>query len=673
MSFIPSPSLMHNLLVAQWTLRAWKRADEAGDAPTARALLDLFDPRTLEHHLEGPDPILASGLLHRLPSSVLAPMAPLLLERWRDWDATRAGWATEALARVAPERALPSFLAWVRTAHPVYDASRLEGVARAAVAMGAAGAELARAILARCSDPGGIPLADDVAVRLAVHAGPSWAAALIGYRLRERAEDPGGVHPEDILLDIVAAAFSAATDGSPLLELLVDLAHHGREHTPLLLGPLFIDPIRAEEALKLLVRPGRRRLRGLERMLSKVTTRRSPVLDIAAGLAEGLIREAEREALLVEPLRLFLAAALLSPEIDPDPDLTKLSTPQLVSLAALDIRELPHESRLVRALAELDPEKREPLLGEFFHLRHQRPAAARFVRAMGLAGDPDLAPNLIDLGLGSEDDTVREASERALIRIGQPAVQALIDAWDSLEGAQLYSAWSVLQSVGGAAAIEHLIERWPAEKGDLILLESLCETASAQPDPRLVELLERDLPREAACVEEAWVVLCLLLGLERPGLDELRTRLEERRARAYTGIRAMLGGGDAAPLDPGEMRLVLACGSCGEQNTFEVTALWIDPASPTSRPHIGDDLRCPSCGGEGPFDLASMGNLAIMAELARMQTADGDGKEYPGPFHLLTTTTMEGWSGSPGSSPPLSRSSRTSATTRTSSCGSSAR
>lgn len=158
-------------------------------------------------------------------------------------------------------------------------------------------------------------------------------------------------------------------------------------------------------------------------------------------------------------------------------------------------------------------------------------------------------------------------------------------------------AWQVLARIGDEASIAHLRARFAQEKGDLLSLESLSDAALAQAAPGLVELLEAERHRDIPCVNEAWVTLCALHGLDRPGLAATRARIEQRYGEAVQSTEALLGIGGEETFGAGPMNLALECGACGSQNHYRISALWLDPDKPGDAPHIGDDIRCPCCGG----------------------------------------------------------------------------
>ena len=133
--------------------------------------------------------------------------------------------------------------------------------------------------------------------------------------------------------------------------------------------------------------------------------------------------------------------------------------------------------------------------------------------------DPAKIDGLI-ANLNSSDGLVRHKARNALVRIGEPAIEPLIKAWDSRDD---YSHWQVakaLSLIGNAKSVQVLIEtlkdddfgiRWIAAEGLITVgragLESLLQALVNQADSvRLREgahhvihdLISRELlPKEA--------------------------------------------------------------------------------------------------------------------------------------------------------------------------------
>ena len=649
MPFLPTPDQLLDPFVARWALRALRHARDLGDGPRVAALEALFAPATITALLEGPDPILASNLLQQLPSTGLEPAAPLLLERWQSWPPFVGMWAVEALGRIAPQDLLPGLRAWSDRADLREERRRLRGTLRAAAQVGPPAAAVARHLLA-CIErlPDGKDLLEP-AIRMAVRALPDQLPALLLRALQEHAPDPSRGSHDDLDVDeesspfhwAFAATFAAASEHAPHLDLVHELLRPwpGEAHDDL--APLFADPACLEAVDDILAAPPAEGIRWVTALLDQTDTD-LPVVVLARELVLRLGPKAGLGAPWADELLAFLAATQLLAASATAPDLEALDTQTLLRTACLDAERLPWEELLVEVLAARDPAELVPMLNVALLDHHDGLAAGRLLRIMGRARAGGFLETLIEIGLRCDQEGDTEAAIWALAWLGPPAEEALIRRWALLDPWMVPHAWQVLARIGGEASVAHLRARFPRDKRDLLALESLSGAALALADPGLVELLEAELPRDIPCVNEAWVTLCALHRLDRSGLIATRARIEQRYGEAVQGTEALLGIGGQDPFGSGPMNLALECGACGSQNHYRVSALWLDPDKPGDSPHIGDDIRCPSCGGEGPVDIAPMGMMAILTEAAKVKAAADRDLEYRGPLRLELAATLEG-------------------------------
>jgi hypothetical protein len=161
------------------------------------------------------------------------------------------------------------------------------------------------------------------------------------------------------------------------------------------------------------------------------------------------------------------------------------------------------------------------------------------VHLANLAGElrlADTVPTLIDcLGEG-EGDFLCEAAERGLVRIGEPAAQALSAQWDSLDASQ---AW--------------------------------CNLAAAVPDRQLIDLIEPHVRRRQHMIDGCFYLLCVLTEHERADLQQIGERVRTYRQRVLERQAAFATGDFRKP--DGRIALTLRCENCGDLNRYDIKSV----------------------------------------------------------------------------------------------------
>ena len=319
-------------------------------------------------------------------------------------------------------------------------------------------------------------------------------------------------------------------------------------------------------------------------------------------------------------------------------DVSAMSDEDALCLLAMKVDTNIHYAALLNVLRNLP--KPEVVASAIRHLEISRDhnGSIALARLMGDLGWSEFVPPLLACIDDSSGAFLCEAAAEALLKIGEPARDALIGRWDDLDGTQQIYGGSVLIRVGGTPVADFVLAR-----SDELMQEGAeqwCRFVLAAPDPRLVEMVRTKLPLDHPAINEAAYCLFRLLDSDNPALPGLREKIMQRRARQQRRRNALLGG-DASPSDKPELEL--RCLACNEVNLYEVGQVMCEPTPEAMAYLIADEFPCKACDQTADFELEASARMALIAESLRMMGAAAAGIKSDSPrIAQLKVTSSDG-------------------------------
>jgi SEC-C motif-containing protein len=556
-----------------------------------------------------------------LPPRLFSNLAPVIVERWAGWSGRLGASATPILVEASPGDACRLFVRHLQES--VLDLEKTAAVLDALVLLPA---------------PHALPLLEDAIARVSQLQGRTLNTAMLSQQLLRPAAilNPGALAP---LTEMCERALRDDPDGGDRLLRTLHRVLFGNsalmDKARDLIDSRNVRPLRS---LQRLFSPGAP-LDDCDRVLADpepwpaardlVEQHRGTSLAAETALAMAAIVDSMKVAASGDLASFAVAAAMHAFELL-DIGAAALSMEEALDALALDISGNRHAPQLTERLAAFPAADVVRAVEERMADVWEEWGA---VHLAGLAGELRLSgaiPMLIDCLDGEEAGAfLCEAAEKALIRIGEPAVAALSARWDGLETSQRICGRSVIEAVGGAPALEFAVARFePMFRDDL---EGWCSLAEAMPDPRLVALLEPHLKRQQPAIDECFCLLSALTGHENPDLERIGERIRTRRQRD-SARRAAFAAGDFREPD-GSLELSLRCEKCGDVNLYEIKSLIVGTSQSGADCFVGDDIACVSCGAWADFELTPDAYLQSMGTMVRrLMAADAGHDVGKGPM-----------------------------------------
>ncbi len=303
-------------------------------------------------------------------------------------------------------------------------------------------------------------------------------------------------------------------------------------------------------------------------------------------------------------------------------DTAALTMEEMLTLLAQDVRTSIHYDALVNALRGLPTD--EVIAATIIHQHRVKDTfgGVMLARVMGDLCWAQFVQPLIGCLEEAQSDFLKEAATKSLLAIGEPARDALIAQWDTLDRSQRIYGGSVITAVGGAAVAQFALSR----KGELLHddVEEWCAFMLASPDPRMIEQLRPELRRNQDLINETYYRLCRLLDQEGPELADLRTGILHRRAQLIRRLESLDHDELFEPRTT--LSLSLRCTSCKDVNRYEVRHLVIGDTA--QHPYlIAEEFACLSCGEFADFEFEAEAKLALLAETMRLRMAADSGEK----------------------------------------------
>ena len=310
-------------------------------------------------------------------------------------------------------------------------------------------------------------------------------------------------------------------------------------------------------------------------------------------------------------------------------DTASMSLQDAAHYLASDLSEPRYFEALLTRLIVFDQEEVTTVLVETLERERNTYGAVWVAHAMGQLGwDSFIAP-LTEAMCKDCGDFLCEAAHAALVRIGEPAQDHLIQQWDTLDHSQRIYGLSVIEDLGGELAASFALDRYEELFQDDP--ENWCRLALSAPERRLLDLLEQQLPRRQRLFDETFYQLDRLLNVNHPELDSVAERVQ----KAQTEQRTRLADFKRGEWFNQTLILELKCPECGDTNEYKVRQVAVNPGGKTADMLLVDEFPCASCGRWGDFEFTASAHLAITAEFLKM-ASDG-GKEHAGQSETLIT------------------------------------
>ncbi len=268
----------------------------------------------------------------------------------------------------------------------------------------------------------------------------------------------------------------------------------------------------------------------------------------------------------------------------------------------------------------------------------QAPMAASLLGAWRSAG---AIPSLVGaLGAG-EDPELPAAVEEALVNLGKPAMDAVLQALASAEDpGVLEGCLDVCVRLPSRRAVAAIGRRFE----DLFILvpEALLHSVDRIGAREFVEPLRAEVREGELQAEDTFLFLCDLHGVADPRLSAIRQRQRREASRAAESAQ------DLSRVPEEHIDLALQCNGCRRTYTYPVQAVYVDPDPPKGdriEPFIKDRIRCKGCGREDDYAVTPSAQIALMARLlmltARMEK-DGPEAAHEGPLYLMRLGLTDG-------------------------------
>ena len=243
--------------------------------------------------------------------------------------------------------------------------------------------------------------------------------------------------------------------------------------------------------------------------------------------------------------------------------------------------------------------------------------APQAVPAMDLVGAwraKAAVPALVAL-LGDRDDTgLAESAIEALVAIGDPAPDAILDRLGTSEEPELLAdCLEVCRRLPSRRVIDAICRRF--ESLFVLVPDELIECVESIGAREFADPLGQELREGEPAAEAAFLLLCDIHGIADGRLPGIREREAARMRLAEKAVREP----DDAPQD--HLILPLQCTACRRTYRYVVREVYVDPEVPEGerlQPFIRDHIRCKGCGREDEYALTPQADWVLLAELTMM-------------------------------------------------------
>ena len=599
---------MGNPMVLRWLLERYEQIRLL--PPDRRSAIEAtcFDSASLIDVLRSADGRELERLFRTLPDRLFAPVVSTIAENWPGWTGDVARESAGVLARLEPDIALEVFSAKIHSGS--VDGHATEGMVQSLPGLPLQPARNLLRILAESGTgdmDSGTESSTDSSERILLsllHAAVELDPGLADRLARQYFETFDAAFVEDwVFAPVIDRLFGS----SVYFETAGAILECGSGQCFSDLRPFFVEGAPLAE----LDRQCRIAFDGdaLAPLLGKWIEPATWILfeTILQSALEGGRRDEtqlERQVLVGA-----LAAACARTDLDAD----TLGLHDCVSLLCADIQPVPHLGKLVRRLQDFPSESVNAALVTALEKNRDQFGGSSVATAMGLIGFGDFVVPLTNAMREEADDFVCREAGVALIRIGPPALNHLMAAWDSLDWSQRLRGRDVIGSVGGEQAVQFALERFD----DLMVAEvdTACRLISSLPDPRFIARLEPHLTRGWTTVDEIFHVLTCLYDVEHPQSQAAADRLRQHEANVWARTRVLTGEGlpDGCELPP-LPRTQLKCLACGCASMYAVERIALSLSGKKPSAMVAEEFPCLVCERITDFGIPSESSFSLFAD-----------------------------------------------------------
>ena len=601
-------------LLLEWALDRYLEIPEVETERRQKAIADVFHDLTLQRYLDVDHEWLTSRLLRDLPEHCFANLKPTLLKLWEQGSPSTMGAVSRILANVVPEQWCDLMEEHLRDIEQGRERPRVEAISQwhqvkaepAAACLPDKVNRLARWLLQdRPEHPDRMVLINYLP-RLALRLEDDTLDAILAAILQASGEE---FVPDTLLCSLFRGLFGRDS----LLDLVFAKARSESEQSLVRLSPWFEPgtPLEQWEAW-LSHSPEASELGSL---LTAYGQQSEGCQKLSGLLAPDAVL---RQYLDPEEVCQVTVAALLEASLLRDFSPAGLSLETTLDLLAADLKENPWKSSLKQHLLDFDAHESRQALMHRLSGQEENYGSSALAWAMGEIGDTAFIPALI-ASMGEDNgDFLCEEAMIALIKIGVPAQEALINAWDSLDDSQRIFGLGVIEPVGGPRAVEFALDHFDR----LIMSQTdlFCGLLEAVPDPRLLGRLKAVLHEQSPLIDQAYYVQARLLGSDDPEVEVVHQRVIAERERVSRTMMSLAAG----KYEPGPLILKLRCPACGAEHRYPALGVVVPPSQTEGIPYlIADEHPCKSCHEWVEFEFTQEAYGRLMPETFSLLTQPG--------------------------------------------------
>ena len=601
-------------LLLEWALERYLEIPEVETERRQKAIADVFHDLTLQQYLDVDHEWLTSRLLRDLPEHCFANLKPTLLKLWEQGSPSTMGAVSRILAHVAPEEWCDLMEQHLQDIEQGTERPRVEAISQwhqikaepAAACLPDKVNRLARWLLQDRAEHLDRMMLINYLPRLALQLEDDTLGAVLAAILQASGEE---FVPDTLLCSLFRGLFGRDS----LLDLVFAKARSESEQSLVRLSPLFEPGTPLEQWEAWLGHPPK--ASELESLLTAYGQKSEGCQRLSGQLVPDAVL---RQYLDPEEVCQVTVAALLEASLLKDFSPAGLSLETTLDLLTADLKENPWKVSLKQHLLDFDAlESRQALL-HCLSRQEENYGSSTLVWAMGEIGDSAFIPALI-ASMGEEiGDFLCEEAMKALTKIGVPAQEALINAWDSLDDSQRIFGLGVIEPVGGPRAVEFALDHFDR----LILRQTdlFCGLLEAVPDPRLLGRLKAVLHEQSPLIDQAYYVQARLLGSDDPEVEVVHQRVIAERERVSRTMLSFAAGKH----EPGPLILKLRCPACGAEHRYPALGVVLPPSQTEGIPYlIADEHPCKSCHEWVEFEFTQEAYGRLMPETFSLLTQPG--------------------------------------------------
>ncbi len=598
---------LNDPILMDWAISRYRQMENC--PPKHREAMDQawFDELTLRRWLDSDNKDVLTSLFVHLPAERFVNLGQAIGERWSGWSGNLAYHSAPILARYQPD------IAWKCFAEPQggrhQDVESILGVIRALPLLSHDdGLQLLKAITQQIVNSTKDEFARELMLSELISVSLDLDRAVAREIIKAHLEEITGERRLNMLLDQVARSlfghsvyrqFAFHIRRGHTQQSFQQLGAFFREDAPL--GQL--DELSREKA----------DLDNLTELANKFLDEKDR--DVVRLIAETMRsnRFSEHRDGLADFLIGMVAATCENQELDT----AKLSLQDSVDFLASDLSDPRHYEVMLARLGAFDRKDVTAVLVATLEKERNTFGGVWVAQAMGQLGWGSFVSPLKDAMCEDCSDFLCEAANTALIRIGEPARDYLIEHWDTLDSTQQIYGLSVIEVLGGEPAASFAVDRYEE------LLhedpENWCQLVLSSPEQRLLDLLEQQLPRQQRLFDETFYLLAHLLDVTHPELNSVAERVKKAKTE-HRERRAAFQRGEWFDQT---LTLELKCPECGDTNEYKVKQIVVDSDRKVSDLLLADEFPCASCKRWVDFEFTAGAHTAITAELLKM-ASDSD-------------------------------------------------